>query len=218
MTVQADAAPPDLTRAEARKLTRRIRKGLEHFAWLCNDVIEAYRRRAWAAMDYPTWDDYVRDQFGDMPIITDGQRKRELVAKLDAGGLSSSAIESVAHVTRRTITDVRRAQVVPGDRPGKRLGLDGQMYPDERGRRKGGRRQLAAVPDMPPVPESARAALPDMTPVTVNVIKNDVSLSEWLGTRESLGCCCANNPRYSVGKYVVCGNHLGTAISNTVQE
>lgn len=54
------ALPTDLTKAEALNLTERIRNSIQGTYLL---VEEAYERKAWKAMGYPTWEAYVRAEF-----------------------------------------------------------------------------------------------------------------------------------------------------------
>jgi len=49
-----------LTAKEARRLTERIRAGAQN---LCELVFEAHKGRAWVALGYQSWEDYVREEF-----------------------------------------------------------------------------------------------------------------------------------------------------------
>ncbi len=54
----ASSAPLD--RSEAHDLTERIRASADH---LCRLLLEAHSRRAWSALGYGTWEDYVGVEF-----------------------------------------------------------------------------------------------------------------------------------------------------------
>jgi hypothetical protein len=58
----ADACPPiaPLDEAEARALSDRIRAAAGR---LCSLLLEAHERRAWSALGYSTWEQYVRTEF-----------------------------------------------------------------------------------------------------------------------------------------------------------
>ena len=54
----------DLGTADARRLTDQIRAGVRELSVL---VLEAHQGRAWLALGYPTWSQYVREEFGFSP-------------------------------------------------------------------------------------------------------------------------------------------------------
>jgi hypothetical protein len=47
----------------ARDLTERIRRAANTAHGLCSLLVEAHERRAWVALGYPTWSDYIRAEF-----------------------------------------------------------------------------------------------------------------------------------------------------------
>jgi hypothetical protein len=59
-TAQSHESKRNLTRSEARRISERIRAGAQN---LCELVFEAHRGRAWVALGYPSWEDYVREEF-----------------------------------------------------------------------------------------------------------------------------------------------------------
>lgn len=59
-TVTGEIVTSDLTSGEARALTNRIKAAVEE-AWAL--LLEAHERRAWTALGYHRWEDYVRGEF-----------------------------------------------------------------------------------------------------------------------------------------------------------
>jgi hypothetical protein len=59
-TEPRDVRPP-LTRHEARALTDSIRRSVER-TW--SQLEEAHERRAWVALDFPSWESYIVAEFG----------------------------------------------------------------------------------------------------------------------------------------------------------
>lgn len=87
MTIDHGAQiPAPITRDGARSLTKRIKRKLADSYDL---VTEAYDRRAWQVLDYPTWGAYLQTEFGDLRIVrlTSDQRS-DLVAMCREQGMS----------------------------------------------------------------------------------------------------------------------------------
>lgn len=59
-TTRTSSHPP-MDEAEARALTDRIRAATRDVCFL---LLEAHERRAWSVLGYPTWEKYVRREFG----------------------------------------------------------------------------------------------------------------------------------------------------------
>jgi hypothetical protein len=55
-----DAAPAELSKAEATKLTRKIKSAVDE---LWSLLLEAHDRKAWKALGYATWEAYVKAEF-----------------------------------------------------------------------------------------------------------------------------------------------------------
>lgn len=98
----------DLTPEEARDLTEKLRTALS-VSWEL--VKEAFRRRAWAALGYESWDDYCVHEFDDLRLRLPREERREVVVSLREAGMSTRAIASATGVSKSTVSDVLNAGV-----------------------------------------------------------------------------------------------------------
>lgn len=85
---------------EARNLTDKIRAGLEGIYQL---IIEAYQGKAWTALGYGTWDEYIRREFGNQPLRPPLEDREEVVQSLRSSGMSTRAIASATELSPRTV-------------------------------------------------------------------------------------------------------------------
>jgi|SRR5690625_99057 len=85
---------------EARSLTDKIRAGLEGIYQL---IIEAYRGKAWTALGYGTWDEYIHREFGNQPLRPPLENREEVVQSLRSSGMSTRAIASATELSPRTV-------------------------------------------------------------------------------------------------------------------
>lgn len=90
----------EMTPDEARQVTDRIRTALG-VAWEL--VADAYKRRAWAAMGYSSWDDYTSAEFGAARLRLPREERQEVVASLRDAGLSIRAIAASVGVHTDTV-------------------------------------------------------------------------------------------------------------------
>ena len=82
---------PDLTVEEAQVLTAQIKDATESL-W---DMVKlAYTRRAWAALDYDSWDAYLDGEFGNARLRLPREERGEVIHSLRDAGLSLRAIAS----------------------------------------------------------------------------------------------------------------------------
>jgi hypothetical protein len=56
-----DVTPAELSKAEAKKLTQKIKTAVDE---LCPLLVRAREGKAWKALGYGTWEDYVKAEFG----------------------------------------------------------------------------------------------------------------------------------------------------------
>jgi hypothetical protein len=138
------------TRAEATERAERIRTAMVAVVTLPDEVKAAWASRDWVVLGYRSWDDYIAEEFGEhrLPMLT-RQQRRELVADLREGGLSTRAIGSVVGVAQRTVVNDIRASVeqncstdstpkepvADGSAPGPTTmitGANGRPYPSSR--------------------------------------------------------------------------------------
>lgn len=139
----------DLTEAEARRLTERIRTRLDRVstAWadLADAITEAYQRRADLALGYGSWAEYAEAELKPSEGLAADVR-RQLVGLLSARGMSTRAIAPTVGVTRQQVArdqvahdvppatddaeahrEARRAELAA--HPPKVTGIDGKTYP-----------------------------------------------------------------------------------------
>ena len=103
MSTVAEHAAPDLTREQARELTNRIADAASDLWEL---VKRAYVERAWAALDYASWDEYVEAEFGSTRFKLPREERSEVVVSLRDAGLSLRAIASVTGDSKSTVGNV----------------------------------------------------------------------------------------------------------------
>ena len=96
----------------ARDLTDKIRTSLG-VAWEL--VKDAYRERAWAALGYGSWDEYVAEEFGSHRVRLPREERREVVGSLRDAGMSVRAIAAATGTSKNTVKgDLRQVgQVDP---------------------------------------------------------------------------------------------------------
>lgn len=128
-----------LTFDEAVELTDSIRRSV---ADIEEKIVRAYFGRAWVAMDYASWDEYVQGEFKQAPLQLPREDRRVQVASLRSQGLSQPAIASVVGVNQAT---VNRDLMQMHNQPESVTGIDGKEY----------------SPTRPTVPQEVR----DTTPI-----------------------------------------------------
>lgn len=89
-----------MTPDEAREVTDRIRTALG-VTWEL--VVDAYKRRAWAAMGYPSWDAYTEAEFGGTRLRLPREEREQVVASLRESGMSIRAIASATGHSVNTV-------------------------------------------------------------------------------------------------------------------
>lgn len=95
----------DITREDAQELTAQIVTAADNLWEL---VSRAYTERAWAALEYESWDDYVEGEFGSTRWRLPREERQEVVTSLRDAGLSVRAIASVTGDSKSTIGNVIR--------------------------------------------------------------------------------------------------------------
>lgn len=125
----AGELPPQATRQEAELRAATIRASLERFMRDTEDAIaQAYTRRDWAALEYASWADYVRGEFGINRLKLPRDERRETVTRFHLMGMSTRAIASALSAGQDTIRK-DLAQVHQPGAPETVLGADGKRYP-----------------------------------------------------------------------------------------
>jgi len=114
-----------ITRSQARTLTDRIKVAMEG-TWLL--IQEAYTSRAWAALDYASWDEYCTREFGTARLQLPREERREVVASLRESGLSVRAIASATRIDKNTVLSDLHVSEIQTPEP-EITGTDGKVYP-----------------------------------------------------------------------------------------
>lgn len=107
-------------REEAERLTERIRHAAASFVEakekLTRFIGEAQEGRAWEALGFRSWTEYVSQVFSDTPLMRlSRDERRDLVAELSDAGMSTRAIAPIVGAPRET---VRRDVLSAGDPDG----------------------------------------------------------------------------------------------------
>lgn len=120
---QAPQQEPAVTSEAARELTDQIREQVER-AWKL--IEQAYLTRAWAALDYASWDDYCAAEFDRARIRIPREERSEVVASLREIGMSTRAI---AAATGLSVGATHAAMAgVQNRTPDLVVGLDDKAY------------------------------------------------------------------------------------------
>lgn len=118
----------DLSGREARTLTERIKSKMGD---LMLDVVKAHQGRAWMALGYESWPDYIKAEFGHAPLALPRDERRAVVALLRGQGMSARAIAPTIGVDRQTIAnDLAGGEFSPPGDAVPVTGLDGKTYRD----------------------------------------------------------------------------------------
>lgn len=125
----------ELSPASAEQITMQIRSMVER-AW--EYIAIAYQGRAYAALGYRSWDEYVDDRLGDLRLTVPRERRAHAVAALSNARMSLRAIAKVLGVGLGTIhrdvsagrvdTDGEQSNVIPIAVEGR----DGKHYPSRK--------------------------------------------------------------------------------------
>lgn len=123
-----DVATQDLDAAEARELTDRI-KGV--VAELLPLIVEAWRRRVWAALGFASWEEYCDRELRGLRLPVE---RREAVTQLRREGMSTPAIGAALRVSDETVrTDLQELGRRGVELPTRVVGLDGRSRPAQVG-------------------------------------------------------------------------------------
>jgi transposase-like protein len=121
MTLATDT---QCSEATARALTDQLRQSLS-VSWEL--LVEAYQRRAWAALGYSTWDAYTDAELGQVRLRLPREDRREVVASMTEAGMSTRAIGSALGVNEATVSrDRARVASATPDEP-----IDAEIVADE---------------------------------------------------------------------------------------
>ena len=134
---ESDVGFFSMSPASAEQVTVQIRNVLDR-AW--EFIALAYKGRAFLALGYASWDEYVDARFGDLRLVVPREHRTQVVVTLAGARMSVRAIAKLLGVGVATVHRemVRATELAPGtsgelEMPVSSLGRDGKSYP--RGRR-----------------------------------------------------------------------------------
>ena len=133
---EADIGSFSMSPASAEQVTVQIRSVLDR-AW--EFIALAYKGRAFLALGYASWDEYVDARFGDLRLAVPREHRTQVVATLAGARMSVRAIAKLLGVGVATVHRemVRATELAPGtsgelEMPVSSLGRDGKSYPRDR--------------------------------------------------------------------------------------
>jgi transposase len=92
-------------------------------------VVKAHLGRAWLALGYESWPDYIKGEFNHAPLSLPREERKAVVALLRGQGMSTRAIGPAIGVTDRTVAnDLAGAKFFAPDELAPVIGLDGKKY------------------------------------------------------------------------------------------
>jgi hypothetical protein len=117
----------DLNTKEATAITARIRSKMGD---LMSEVAEAWIGRAWKALGYESWNEYIKSEFNHAPLHLPRDERRAVVALLRGQGMSARAIAPALGIDRATVDrDLQGGANAPPDSEFVQVtGLDGKNY------------------------------------------------------------------------------------------
>lgn len=120
-----------MTADAARDLTDQIKTGMESVYHL---IRAAYRGRAWQALGFGSWDEYVTREFGNLHLRPPLEYRQDVVLSLREAGMSARAIASATQLSKSTVhreLGATAGRDVPNGTPGdarRVTGTDGKSY------------------------------------------------------------------------------------------
>lgn len=97
---------PSLTAEQARELTDRMKSGLTQI-W--EIIVVAHRGRAWLALGYASWDQYVQREFGHLNLQPPREEREATVLSLRQAGLGERATAAVTGLSKGTVGSITRS-------------------------------------------------------------------------------------------------------------
>lgn len=130
-TYNSPSSRAAMTADAARDLTDQIKTGMESVYHL---IRAAYRGRAWQALGFGSWDEYVTREFGNLHLRPPLEYRQDVVLSLREAGMSARAIASATQLSKSTVhreLGATAGRDVPNGTPGdarRVTGTDGKSY------------------------------------------------------------------------------------------
>ncbi|MCV7628608.1 DNA-binding response regulator [Micrococcus luteus] len=99
-TYNSPSSRAAMTADAARDLTDQIKTGMESVYHL---IRAAYRGRAWQALGFGSWDEYVTREFGNLHLRPPLEYRQDVVLSLREAGMSTRAIASATQLSKDTV-------------------------------------------------------------------------------------------------------------------
>ncbi|MFE7339497.1 hypothetical protein [Streptomyces griseus] len=147
---------PAANRGQAEELTSRIKVALDD---LWDLVAKAYTTRAWCALGYESWDEYVVVEFGSNRLALPREGRANTVASLRSAGMSYPAIAAATGLGVGTVHRAATVAAVPTVPNGKVEPVEAAVVIGRNGKRY--------APSVPPSPTPA--ALPTFSSAPARV-------------------------------------------------
>lgn len=127
------AVPVVLGEVDARALTDQIRNRIrsiqDQIDRLGDLFAEAYNARAWLALGYADWGEYVTAEFyATTRLRLDRDERRDLVVSLRSAGLSTRAIGTALRTSKSQVDRDLDTSGAPNGTPVTVIGTDGKTY------------------------------------------------------------------------------------------
>lgn len=125
--VVGEVVKPELSKAEARKLTAQIKKDLNSTATSAEAMnkalneaadlmAEAYGKKVWLSLDFGSWEDYVAAELGEVRIRLERTVRQGLVYQMAQKELSTRAVAAIIGVDQKTVSnDLRQIRRERGE-------------------------------------------------------------------------------------------------------
>lgn len=125
--VVGEIVKPELSKAEARKLTNQIKKDLNagaDTAEKMNAVMEeaadlmaeAFAKKVWLSLEHASWEDYVASELGEVRVRLERSMRQSLVYRMAQKELSTRAVAAIIGVDQKTVSnDLRQVRREKGE-------------------------------------------------------------------------------------------------------
>jgi hypothetical protein len=118
----------DLNTTQARAITEQIKSAMGDLILL---VAPAWQGRVWIALDYESWADYIKAEFGNAPLSLPREERKAVTSLLRGQGMSTRAIAPAVGVHHDTVASDLSTVGFPTveSEPVPITGLDGKKRP-----------------------------------------------------------------------------------------
>lgn len=177
------AATAQCDEATARALTVALRQSLTT-SW--DLLVEAYQRRAWAALGYKSWDAYTDAELGETRLRLPREQRREVVASMTEAGMSTRAIGSALGVHQETIVNDRKVNGNRSPEPAPDHDTLADKIAAELAASDETYREQAQTPEPEPEPVRVTGTDGKSYPASKPLPQPDPAVTEWLNDSQEV--------------------------------